>query len=98
MKKSDEKIIKEENTEYIVSFCFGSEKIEDLIMAYLTEKVRKEIEEKTADKLSIYESKSLKLVTVPGIPFIITSCFSSSTISTFHFTTLCAVKLFKSNL
>lgn len=46
MKKSDEKIIKEENTEYIVSFCFGSEKIEDLIMAYLTEKVRKEIEEK----------------------------------------------------
>ncbi|MCI7804486.1 MAG: hypothetical protein MR503_05345 [Oscillospiraceae bacterium] len=45
MKKSDEKIIKEENTEYIVSFGFGSEKIEDLIMAYLMEKVKEEIEE-----------------------------------------------------
>ena len=46
MNGNNEKTIKKDNVEYTVSFCFGSEKIEDLIVGYLTEKVRKEIEEK----------------------------------------------------
>ena len=32
MKKSNEKIIKKENVEYTVSFCFGSKEIENLLL------------------------------------------------------------------
>lgn len=46
MKKSNEQIIKKENVEYTVSFCFGSQKIENLLLEYLMEKVKEEISEK----------------------------------------------------
>lgn len=42
MKKNNIKTIKKDNTEYTVNVCFGSEKLSDLIVAYLTERVKSE--------------------------------------------------------
>jgi hypothetical protein len=41
-----EKITQKGNMTYVIDFHYGNQKIEELILAYLTEKVREEIFEK----------------------------------------------------
>lgn len=41
-----EKTVKKDNITYVINFGFGSQKIEDLLFEYLSEKVREEISEK----------------------------------------------------